>query len=170
MFPKENTLWIDLLDPRQEDRLSRNPNDLIAEVEALPATINHVAIDEIQKIPRLLDVVHLLIERTSKKFVMTGSSARKLRHGGANLLAGRAFIYNLNAFSFIELEDDFDLTRALHFGLLPKVWQFDDDNERIHFLESYALTYLKEEIWAEQFVRKLEPFRKFLDTFSPGAH
>ncbi len=163
IFSKETTLWIDLLNPEEEDALARSPSDLIHRVTSLPEHVTHVVIDEIQKLPRLLDVVHLLIERKQKTFILTGSSARKLRHGGANLLAGRAFVYHLSSLSYLELEGDFDLNRALSFGLLPKVWQLDDDKERVRFLESYALTYLKEEIWAEQIVRKLDPFRKFLE-------
>ncbi len=167
LFPDETSLWVNLLNPKEEDRFARDPAELIAIADSLPDQIQHVVIDEIQKLPRLLDVVHLLIERPqitpAKIFVMTGSSARKLKHGGANLLAGRAFVYHLNALSYLELGADFDLLRAISFGLLPKVWLFHHDEERIKFLEAYALTYLKEEIWAEQIVRQLDPFRKFIE-------
>ena len=120
-------------------------------------------IDEIQKIPKLLDVVHYLIESTNKYFVMSGSSARKLKHGGANLLAGRAFVYDLYPFSYLELKNDFKLERALQFGLLPEIYNLGSDNDRVLFLQGYTNTYLKEEVWAEQLVRQLDPFRRFLE-------
>jgi len=92
-FAQEHSLWIDLLDPDQEERYALRPAILKEEVRALNSDATHVIIDEIQKVPKLLDVVHQLIESTDKTFVMTGSSARKLKYGGANLLAGRAFVY-----------------------------------------------------------------------------
>lgn len=162
-FQGENAYWIDLLDPKTEARYAREPSDLIALHDSLPETVQHIVIDEVQKLPKLLDVIHLLIEKKQRYFVMTGSSARKLKHGGANLLAGRALVYNLGAFSFLELGSDFNLDRALSFGLLPKVWAPQTDEDRIDFLEAYALTYLKEEIWSEQLIRKLDPFRRFLE-------
>lgn len=162
-FSNETTLFISLLDPATEDRLARNPGELKAIIEALSPTITHVVIDEIQKQPRLLDVVHELIEKTSLYFLLTGSSARKLKYGGANLLAGRAFVYHLYPFSYLEVKNSFDLQRALQFGMLPKLFSFETDEERILFLQAYALTYLKEEIWAEQLTKKLDAFRKFLE-------
>jgi predicted AAA+ superfamily ATPase len=96
-------------------------------------------------------------------FVMTSSSARKLKRGGANLLAGRAFVYHFFPLSFLELKNVFDLNFALQWGSLPEVFQFDDEKERSQFLQAYANTYLKEEIWDEHFIRQLDPFRKFLE-------
>lgn len=164
-FSPEATLFINLLDSQEEDRFTRAPRELIAIVSALPDTITHVVIDEIQKIPRLLDIVHHLIEieKTKKKFIMTGSSARKLKHGGANLLAGRALVRFLYPFSVFEIEDIFDLDQTLHFGLLPTVVLSKDEAYKKEFLYAYALTYLKEEIWVEQFIKKLDPFRYFLE-------
>ncbi len=162
-FSTESTLFLSLLDPLTEDRFARNPGELKAIAEALPPTITHIVIDEIQKQPRLLDVVHELIEKTSLCFAMTGSSARKVKYGGANLLAGRAFVYHLYPFSWLEVGGLFDLNRALQFGMLPKIFFFETDEERILFLQAYALTYLKEEIWAEQLTKKLDAFRKFLE-------
>jgi predicted AAA+ superfamily ATPase len=147
----------------QEDRFSRHPEDLSAMVQALPNQVTHIVLDEIQKIPKLLDVVHQLIESEHRYFVMSGSSARKLKAGGANLLAGRAFVYHLHAFSIFELPQDYDWQQVMRWGLLPKVTQCQDDAEKRQFLQSYALTYLKEEIWSEQFIRKLDPFRRFLE-------
>ena len=162
-FQQNECLWLDLLDSSIEDQFFRNPSDLYAIVKALPKEIIYVVIDEIQKVPKLLDEVHRLIEETDKIFILTGSSARKLKRGGANLLAGRAFVYHLYALSCFELKEKFDLEKALQWGTLPKVFSLDDDTEKSDFLRSYADTYLKEEIWNEQVIRKLQPFRRFLE-------
>lgn len=162
-FSAEQCFWIDLLLPETERRYAHNPDILLEEVRALPDSITHIVIDEVQKVPKLLDVVHRLIESSRKYFVLTGSSARTLKAGGANLLAGRAFVKKLYPFSFIELGDQFNLDQALAMGLLPKIWDFKTQNDQYDFLEAYTYTYLKEEVWAEQLVRKLEPFRKFLE-------
>ena len=99
IFLPEHTVTLNLLDPSTEEQLINNPGELRNLVHALPDEITHIVIDEIQKIPKLLDVVHMLIEEKKKIFVMTGSSARKLKRGAANLLAGRAFVYHLFPFS-----------------------------------------------------------------------
>jgi predicted AAA+ superfamily ATPase len=162
-FKAEECLWIDLLDPQEESQLSMDPNQLIFKVKALPENIKYVVIDEIQKIPKLLDCIHKLIEETEKKFILTGSSAKKLKHGFANLLAGRAFVYNMFPFSFLEVEKEFKLDKGLSYGLLPKQFLLQDEEEKKLFLQAYAQTYLKEEIWMEQLIRNLNPFRKFLE-------
>ena len=162
-FAEEQTLWLDLLDSKVEDQFFRSPGDLYAIVKALPNKITHVIIDEIQKIPKLLDEVHRLVEETNKSFILTGSSARKLRHGGANLLAGRAFVYHLYPLSCFELGDKFNLEEALQWGTLPKIFSLQRNLDKEAFLRSYADTYLKEEIWNEQVIRKLPPFRRFLE-------
>jgi len=158
-----STLLINLLDPVLEDRLSRLPNELVAITQGLPTTTSHIIIDEIQKVPKLLDIVHYLIESTPKKFVLTGSSARKLKYGGANLLAGRAFVYHLHPFSLQELGAQFSLEETLQWGTLPRIQALSTTLEKQQFLQAYAHTYLKEEIWAEQFIRDLDPFRYFLE-------
>jgi len=162
-FDKRECLWLDLLDTSVEDRFYRNPGDLYAIVKALPNEITYVVLDEIQKVPKLLDEVHRLIEETDKIFVLTGSSARKLKHGGVNLLAGRAFVYHLYALSCFELKSEFSLDQALHWGTLPKIFSLKQDSEKSEFLRSYADLYLKEEIWNEHVIRKLQPFRRFLE-------
>ncbi len=162
-FDPNKCLWLDLLDSSIEERFFRNPSDLYAIVKALPDKITHIIVDEIQKVPKLLDEVHRLIEETDKIFVLTGSSARKLKHGGANLLAGRAFVYHLYPLSCFELKSQFDLEQALHWGTLPKIFGLNENVEKNEFLRSYADTYLKEEIWNEQVIRKLSPFRRFLE-------
>ena len=162
-FLSNNTYNIDLLDINIEEKYSRDPSILEAEVLGLESTTTHVVIDEVQKIPKLLDMVHKLIEQTDKKFVLTGSSARKLRHGGANLLAGRAFVYNLYPFTSFELGPKFILQEALSWGMLPSIYYMQSDDAKFKFLQAYTQTYLKEEVWMEQYIRKLNPFRKFLE-------
>ena len=162
-FNLSHCLWLDLLDSEVEDRFTRNPSELHSIVKALPDEIPYIVVDEIQKIPKLLDEVHRLIEDTDKIFILTGSSARKLKHGGANLLAGRAFVYHLFSLSCFELKEKFDLEKALHWGTLPKIFNLEEDLAKSEFLRSYTDIYLKEEIWNEQVVRKLQPFRRFLE-------
>jgi len=163
LFKKETTRFFDLLDPAIEDLFHRDPSDLERQVQALPSEVPWIILDEIQKAPRLLDVVHRLIESTSRRFVLTGSSARKLKRGASNLLAGRAFVYALHPLTFRELGDAFHLKEALQWGTLPKLFHLRSREEKLAYLRAYALTYLKEEIVAEQIVRRLDPFRHFLE-------
>ena|SRR3990167_2080013 len=163
IFSTEEALYLNFLHPETEARFTKKPGELINVVNALPEKINYVIIDEVQKVPKILNVVHLLIEEKQKLFVMSGSSARKLKRGAANLLAGRAIVYHLQPFSFLELGSLFTLSDALHFGTLPKLIELDTHHEKQQYLMSYAHTYLKEEIKGEQLVRKLDPFRRFLE-------
>ncbi len=165
----KKTLWINLLVPEEEDRFNRSPSLLKEMVAEKKPSL--VVIDEIQKTPRLLDVVHDLIESRGTRFILTGSSARKLKRGAANLLAGRASSYHLDALTSFELGDKFKLEDALELGLLPYLYfpsKTSSKNaltraDKISFLQSYARTYLKEEIQLEQIVRKIDPFRNFLE-------
>lgn len=162
-MPKDKTYVIDLLDLDTESRLIRRPKEFSEILAALPPQIQWVVIDEVQKAPFLLDEVHRHIEENPNRFfALTGSSARKLKHGRANLLAGRAFTYHLAPLTSIELGDQFNLGRALSFGTLPKAWTLPTDEERQMFLRSYAHMYLKEEVQSEGLVRKLEGFQRFL--------
>ena len=163
MFSLDESIYVDLLDPVVEDRYRRSPQRLEHEVLALPDGVDWVLIDEVQRVPRLLDVVHRLIETTSKRFVLTGSSARKLRRGASNLLAGRAFVYNLYPLTVPELGDVLTLDDTLHWGTLPQIYSLSLDGDKQEYLRAYALTYLREEIVAEQLVRGLDPFRYFLE-------
>lgn len=140
-------------------RLSASPWELETIIDALPShTV--IVIDEIQKIPLLLDEVHRLIEEKHIKFLLTGSSARKLKHNHVNLLAGRAWEAHL--FPLIRQEiPDFDLDRYLNYGGLPTVYLSRYPKEE---LIAYVNTYLKEEIQAEAIVRKIHSFSKFLQT------
>jgi predicted AAA+ superfamily ATPase len=163
-FPVDRCFWIDLLHYENEMKYLKNPSVLISEVTALNESITHVVIDEIQKVPKLLDAVHYLTESTDRKFIISGSSARKLKSSGVNLLAGRAFILNLYPMTHIELEEKFDLSEALNWGTLPALYsRFISNEEKKMFLSSYAQTYLKEEVWYEQFIKKMNPFLKFLE-------
>ncbi len=164
-FNQDECLWLDLLDSSVEERFFHKPDELYAIVKALPPEVKYVIVDEVQKVPKLLDEVHRLIEdeEVDKVFILTGSSARKLKRDGANLLAGRAFVYHLHPFTCFELKERFDLEKALHSGTLPRVFSLEEEEEERAFLRAYADTYLKEEIANEQLVRKLQPFRRFLE-------
>jgi predicted AAA+ superfamily ATPase len=161
-FASDDVIWLDLLDPGQEDRYAREPQRLAERVAAARGRLDWVVIDEVQKVPKLLDVVHAEIERSGTRFALTGSSARKLKRGSTNLLAGRAFVYHLFPLTITELGDAFDLHEALEYGTLPGHLDLSMPTDKAEFLRAYALTYLKEEVWAEQFVRNLDPFRAFL--------
>ena len=151
---------VDLLDSRYFLKLSAEPHELEALIAANPAEI--IVIDEIQRIPELLNEVHRLIESKKLTFLLTGSSARKLRRGRANLLAGR--VWNAAMFPLIYREiPDFDLTRYLRYGGLPAVYLSANPEEE---LDAYVNTYLKEEIMAEGLIRRLPPFSRFLKTIA----
>ncbi|MBI2981430.1 MAG: ATP-binding protein [Deltaproteobacteria bacterium] len=137
--------------------LSRFPTRLR---EGLPPDQKVAVIDEIQKLPSLLDEVHYLIEERGMRFLLTGSSARKLRQGGVNLLGGRARSQTLHPLVFSELGDRFDLLKALSHGLIPSIYFSDSPQED---LESYTSNYLKEEIMAEGLTRSIPAFSRFLE-------
>ncbi len=160
LYSKPQTLWIDLLREEDEERFRARPQDLSALLAA--GQYKCVVIDEVQKLPKLLDIVHLEIEAKRAQFVLTGSSARKLKRGAANLLAGRAFTYHLYPLTHRELGEVFDLQGALSLGGLPKLLELTELSDREEYLRSYVRTYLKEEIIAEQVIRKIDPFRDFL--------
>ncbi len=161
-FIDENTVYINLLEPEQESKYSIGPQRLLNELNAFKRKPSWVIIDEIQKVPKLLDVVHSLIETKGLKFILTGSSARKLKRGAANLLAGRAFVYHLYPLASLELGGAFNLDEVLRWGSLPKIYSLDSEREKKTYLNSYIQTYFSEEIRAEQIIRKLDPFRSFL--------
>lgn len=146
-----------LLDQPLFIRLARNPA-LIREALAEDTTI--VVIDEIQKMPELLNEVQLMIDERDIRFLLTGSSARSLRRKGVNLLGGRARSRALHPFVRVELGERFDLTRALDYGLLPSIYLSDSPVED---LAAYAGDYLKEEVAAEAIVRNIGAFSRFLE-------
>jgi predicted AAA+ superfamily ATPase len=162
LFKEPNVLWIDLLRATDEDRFRRDPDQLSFLIEHQRP--KKVILDEIQKLPKLLDIVHLEIERNpGLQFVLTGSSARKLKRGAANLLAGRAFEYFLFPLTTSELGSGFNLHEVLRFGSLPKLTHLSSIEEKSEYLRAYARTYLKEEILQEQIIRNVEPFQDFLE-------
>ena len=161
--PRDTKLWIDLLDPKVDWEIQRNPGYLIQRLDSESSQASWIVIDEIQKAPELLDSVHYLIETKKYKFALTGSSARKLKRGGGNLLAGRALQNYLFPLTSQELKDDFQLNKALKYGTLPGVANKLKEVEIQAYLRTYVQTYLKEEIQVEQLVRKLRPFRSFLE-------
>ena len=153
----ENALILNLLRGELALRLMSQPSYLEKLIVAHPAC-DLVVLDEVQKIPQLLDEVHRLIESKGTRFLLTGSSARKLRRGAANLLAGRAWQANLFPLTSHEI-NQFDLARYLQYGGLPPVYLSEDPQEELH---AYVDTYLKEEIQAESIIRKLPAFTRFL--------
>jgi uncharacterized protein len=153
-------LYINLLKTSLQLRLQRNPSELEEIIDGHGAEPELVIIDEVQKIPILLDEVHRLIEERGIRFLLTGSSARKLKTGHANLLAGRAWIANLYPLTAHEITlPKFDLDRYLMFGGLPAAWQSDEPAE---YLDSYVQSYINEEIKGESVVRKIPAFVDFL--------
>jgi predicted AAA+ superfamily ATPase len=153
-----DAVWLDLLKADEFRRYLDRPELLRQELAARPA--KQVVIDEIQKVPHLLDEVHWLIESTATCFALCGSSARKIKRGAANLLGGRAIRYELFGLTAHEIERDFDLVRMLNHGYLPRIYT----SERApRLLGAYVADYLKEEIAAEGLVRSLPAFSRFLD-------
>jgi predicted AAA+ superfamily ATPase len=151
--------FFDLLDSSLYLELSRDPSRL----EAMAGTLKEndwVVLDEVQKIPDILDEVHRLIENRKWRFALCGSSARKLRRKGTNLLGGRALTRELSGFSWRELGGLFDVDFSLQWGLLP--WVQLDRANAADILSSYVNTYVKQEIKEEGIVRSLPPFLRFL--------
>jgi len=161
-FKSARALFIDLLLPEPYETYSLRPQTLMEQLAGLGKKTEWVVIDEIQKIPKLLDIVHQQIESSHFKFAMSGSSARKLKHGGANLLAGRAFVNHLFPLTAREIGEPFSLASALAWGTLPRLLALESAEDKRDFLRTYTHTYLKEEITQEQVVRRLDPFRRFL--------
>ena len=150
--------WFDLLDEGLYQRLLADPSEFGDRLRALPPE-SRVVVDEVQRLPSLLNEVHRAIETQGHRFVLCGSSARKLKRAGVNLLGGRASLRRMHPFLPEELGAHFDLGSALRFGTLPLVWDAEDREER---LQAYAQLYLKEEIQSEALVRNLPGFARFL--------
>ncbi len=161
-FGADSTLYLDLLDPDLYDQFILDIKRFEALIDSPENQKKRVIIDEIQKLPRLLDIVHSKIQRHKRQFIMTGSSSRRLKQAGVNFLAGRAWIYELFPFSAVELGPKFDLKKALEWGGLPDSYLAADIASAREFLNAYVGTYLQKEIQQEQWVRNIEPFRKFL--------
>lgn len=155
-----NAEYIDLLKSDVWQEYSTRPSLLRERLLDLKAG-SRVVIDEVQKVPALLDEIHWLIENKKINFTLCGSSARKLKRGNANLLGGRALKQELWGLTSQELGEDFDLEKAINRGGLPAIY-LDDENSRA-LLRSYCSDYLKEEILAEGLTRNLPQFSKFLE-------
>lgn len=159
-FP--NAHFIDLLNDRTLTQYMNDPD----RIESVVSSMNNksvVVVDEIQKVPKLLSIIHRLIESEELpqiQFILTGSSSRKLKAAGVDLLAGRATIKRLFPFIASELGDDFSLTKALKFGLVPLVWNSQNPEDT---LSAYIALYLKEEVKQEGLVRSVESFSRFLE-------
>lgn len=156
-FP--HSIYIDLLKTDELTRFLTSPHLLREELLAVPPQRSPIIIDEIQKVPILLNEVHWLIENTKLNFILCGSSARKLKRGAANLLGGRAWRFNFYPFVYKEVPQ-FDLMRALNHGLLPSHYL---SNYPDRSLRAYIGNYLIEEIQMEGLVRNLPNFARFLD-------
>lgn len=164
-IPDNKMIYIDLLDGLTFRSLSARPESLREY-----ATSNYagwIVIDEIQKVPALCDEVHRLIEHNKYRFILTGSSARKLKKSGVNLLAGRAIRYTMHPLVIQELKNKFDLEFALQYGLLPSVYSYDNP---AGYLATYVETYLREEVMQEGLTRNISAFSRFLEiaSFSQG--
>ncbi len=157
---RKKAFFIDLLKGEFALRLGAHPSELEGIISENLKSSSWIVIDEVQKIPALLDEVHRLIEEKGWRFLLTGSSARKLRRGQANLLAGRAWRAELFPLTWQELPD-FNLDRYLRYGGLPAVVTSPEAEEELH---AYVQTYLREEILAEGLIRQLPPFSRFLQT------
>lgn len=162
-----NAVWVDLLDGSKYRMLLGRPERL-QELLLANKQAKTFIIDEIQRIPELLFTVHKLIEEYKDiQFILTGSSARKLRKSGVDLLAGRAVVRHMHPFIACEMQDDFDLKKILKTGAIPLVWSSVNSEDT---LKSYIELYLEQEIKAEGIVRNLDQFIRFLEavTFSHG--
>lgn len=152
--------YVDLLSTRDQLRLGRDPGLLREEI---PKGRTRVVIDEIQKVPGLLDEVHWLIENRGTEFALCGSSARKVRRGHANLLGGRALGLELHGLVSHELGRDFDLTRSLNRGWLPRHYGAASAADASDLVRAYVDDYLRQEILAEGLTRSLPTFADFLE-------
>ena len=152
--------WVDLLNSEVFRRYLDHPEYLRQELAAAaPLAGRQIVIDEVQKVPALLDEVHWLIENRGLHFALCGSSARKVRRGAANLLGGRAVRYELRGLTAGELGAAFDLSRMLNHGYLPRIYQVARPRR---LLDAYIADYLREEVAAEGLVRNLPAFSGFL--------
>ena len=156
MFPDAHI--IDLLSEETYQRLLSNPGHFADELRSI-STDRWVIVDEVQRLPHLLNEVHRFMEEKRLNFVLCGSSSRKLKRAGVNLLAGRALRLSMHPFVPEELGVQFDLEETMRYGAMPIVW---DSTAKQETLTAYSQLYLKEEIQAEALVRNLPGFARFL--------
>jgi len=158
-------LFVDLLDNEEDLRFKRSPKEFWQLLGALKSG-QLVIVDEIQRVPALLDYVQKGIEELNLRFILSGSSARKLRRGSANLLGGRALDLRLHPLTSIEVGQGFDIEKALSFGTLPLITSFLLENkveDARRRLKTYGTVYIKEEVQAEALTRNIGAFQRFLD-------
>ncbi|MCU0288563.1 MAG: AAA family ATPase [Acidobacteria bacterium] len=164
-FSQEDTIYYDLLKSEVYRKLLARPEIFRNEVLAASKSKQplHIIVDEVQKIPQLLDEVHFLVESEIPcYFILSGSSSRKLKRYQANMLAGRAWTFQLYSFSYAEIKDNFNLFAVLKYGTLPGVFLNTEEYEKKETLHSYVDTYIKEEIEIEANIRNLSGFLRFL--------
>lgn len=161
-----DALYFDLLNSDIYTELLARPTRLASLIP--DDYMNWVILDEVQRIPALLDEVHRLIEHRKLRFILTGSSARSLKRKGVNLLAGRALTYHMHPLTTIELGSAFDLAYSLQYGTLPAVINHENPER---YLSTYVKTYLREEVLQESLTRNLNLFTRFLEvaSFSQGS-
>ncbi|MBI2340181.1 MAG: ATP-binding protein [Deltaproteobacteria bacterium] len=162
-------LTVNLADETTYLEFARNPSELKERLAGRP--VRTVFIDEIQRLPSLLNTLQDILDHqgASLRFFLTGSSARKLKRGGANLLPGRIHSYHLGPLASSELDYSLNLLQSLATGTLPGIYTENSRQEQIKTLRTYAATYLKEEIQAEALTRNLEGFSRFLFVAAQGA-
>jgi predicted AAA+ superfamily ATPase len=137
-FSTQDTLYLDLLDIKLVDDLMLDKSRFERLINAPESKAKRVVIDEVQKLPSLLDVVHHQIQKSKRQFVMTGSSARKLKQASTNLLAGRAWLFHLYPLTAVELTNEFDLKRALERGMLPDAYLASSTSDTREYLAAYG--------------------------------
>lgn len=160
-FPK--ALYIDFLEPETYRSYSAYPERLKEVIAANPDK-KDIVIDEIQKVPQVLSVVHSLIEEKKElRFILTGSSSRKIKKAGVDFLGGRAFNISMHPFTAFELDADFSIEKALDNGSVPLIWASDEPDKAIG---AYIALYIKEEVQAEALVRNIPAFSRFMEAVS----
>jgi uncharacterized protein len=174
-WAETEALFIDLLNPSVVEVFFSRPQALGELLEGALGKFQTIVIDEVQRAPQLLDIVQQYMQEKKFQFALTGSSARKLKRGAANLLGGRAIVKHLGPLSVLEIEtppefgkpnctyqNEFITQQLMNFGALPLVFFEPHKETKLNLLRAYSQTYLNEEIVAEQLIRNLTPFRKFL--------
>jgi predicted AAA+ superfamily ATPase len=160
-FPPDKAIYLNLLDDSLLDQLLLDFSRFVDLIDQPNERHKAVVVDEVQKYPKILNVAHKQIQERKRQFILTGSSSRKLKQAGANLLAGRAWLYHLYPLTTFEMGENFDLKAALEYGGLPEAFLAESGAAR-EYLNAFVATYLQKEIQQEQWVKNLEPFRKFL--------
>jgi uncharacterized protein len=165
------SLFINLAEEDRYFKFLKEPSRLRQELEGplQSQAIQDVCVDEVQRVPALLNEIQALIDRFPVRFILTGSSARKLKRGGANLLGGRAIMRELFPLVTSELSGSFSIDQLLRFGSLPRVVLAKTDAEKADLLSAYVNLYLREEVQAEGFVKNLPAFSRFLDVAAQNS-